>query len=269
LNVALLRNEFSLRYQPIVDMRTGQVTAAEVLIRWNHPHHGVLLPVEFISIAEESGLIQPIGQWVLREACLQAREWIRPQNPFQSISVNVSAREFNSKTFLDDALATLSATGLDPHHLELELTETAVMRDVTATSHILAAMSAQGVRFAMDDFGTGYSSLNHLMLFPINTLKIDKSFVQDVLTNGHAANIVSAIVGLSHSLNLQAVAEGVETAEQLKFLQARGCDGVQGNYFSRPLTQREFQALLDTNGAPLESKVKALRPRLFGKATKA
>jgi diguanylate cyclase (GGDEF)-like protein/PAS domain S-box-containing protein len=262
LDDALARNEFVLRYQPIVDLRTAQVTGAEALIRWNHPQRGLIAPADFIWIAEESGLIEPIGQWVLREACLQARAWVQPGRPFNTISVNVSAREFNSRTFLDKVRAILDSSGMDPSHLEIELTETSVMRDVTATSHVLEALSTQGVRFAMDDFGTGYSSLNHLMLFPINTLKIDKCFVQDVLTNAHAANIVSAIVGLSHSLNLTVVGEGVESADQLRFLQTRGCDAAQGHYLYQPMTGQEFHELLLFGNARLKHRVDdAPRPR--------
>ncbi|HWG68786.1 MAG TPA: EAL domain-containing protein [Steroidobacteraceae bacterium] len=262
LDEALARNEFVLRYQPIVDLHSAQVTGAEVLIRWNHPQLGLIGPAEFIWIAEESGLIEPIGQWVLRESCLEARAWVQPGAPFKTISVNVSAREFNSKTFLDGVRATLESSGMDPRHLEIELTETSVMRDVTATSHVLEALSAQGVRFAMDDFGTGYSSLNHLMLFPINTLKIDKCFVQDVPANAHAANIVCAIVGLSHSLNLTVVGEGVESADQLSFLQARGCDAAQGHFLCKPMTGPEFHELLLSGDTRLKQRVEdARRPR--------
>ena len=170
--------------------------------------------------------IVPIGTWVLREACTQTCAWISEGLPIERVSVNVSAVEFNRKAFLDGVRNVLKDTGLEPWRLEIELTETAVMRDVTATSHVLEELSADGVRFAMDDFGTGYSSLNHLMLFPIDALKIDKSFVQDVRTNANAATIVTAIVQLGQSLELEVIAEGIETAEQFKFLALRGCDGV-------------------------------------------
>jgi diguanylate cyclase (GGDEF)-like protein/PAS domain S-box-containing protein len=241
---ALDRHEFVLRYQPIVDLSTAEITGAEALIRWQHPERGLILPTQFISIAEDSGLIESLGQWVLREACLQARTWVDLGLRFHHISVNVSALEFNNKRYLENVRLVLDDVGLEPQYLELELTETALMRDVTATSHVMEALGAQGVRFAMDDFGTGYSSLSHLLLFRMNTLKIDKSFVQDVLTNAHAATIVSAVISLGRSLDLQLIAEGVETAEQLNFLRSRGCNRGQGYYFSKPATAEQFRNLL-------------------------
>jgi EAL domain-containing protein (putative c-di-GMP-specific phosphodiesterase class I) len=176
---------------------------------------------------------------VQREACTHARDWIAAGLPIERVSVNVSAVEFNRKAFLDSVRNVLKDTGLEPWRLEIELTETAVMRDVMATSHVLEELSADGVRFAMDDFGTGYSSLNHLMLFPIDTLKIDKSFVQDVRSNANAATIVTAILQLGQSLGLEVIAEGIETADQLRFLAQRGCDAGQGYYFAPPITALE------------------------------
>ncbi len=239
LNEALIRKEFVLHYQPTYNLHTSEVKSVEALIRWQRPSHGLVTPSHFISIAEDSGLIESIGQWVLREACTQARDWIGTGLPIERVSVNVSAVEFNRKAFLDGVRTVLKETGLEPRRLEIELTETAVMRDVMATSHVLEELSADGVRFAMDDFGTGYSSLNHLMLFPIDTLKIDKSFVQDVLTNANAATIVTAIVQLGQSLELEVIAEGIETDEQLRFLALRGCDSGQGYYFGPPVTAIE------------------------------
>ena len=239
LNEALIRKEFVLHYQPTYDLQTSEVKSVEALIRWQRPSHGLVTPSHFISIAEDSGLIESIGQWVLREACTQARAWIGAGLPIDRVSVNVSAVEFNRKAFLDGVRTVLKETGLEPRRLEIELTETAVMRDVMATSHVLEELSADGVRFAMDDFGTGYSSLNHLMLFPIDTLKIDKSFVQDVLTNANAATIVTAIAQLGQSLELEVIAEGIETDEQLRFLALRGCDSGQGYYFGPPVSAIE------------------------------
>ncbi|MGC2031386.1 MAG: EAL domain-containing protein [Steroidobacteraceae bacterium] len=239
LNEALIRKEFVLHYQPTYNLHTSEVKSVEALIRWQRPSHGLVTPSHFISIAEDSGLIESIGQWVLREACTQARDWIGTGLPIERVSVNVSAVEFNRKAFLDGVRTVLKETGLEPRRLEIELTETAVMRDVMATSHVLEELSADGVRFAMDDFGTGYSSLNHLMLFPIDTLKIDKSFVQDVLTNANAATIVTAIVQLGQSLELEVIAEGIETDEQLRFLALRGCDSGQGYYFGPPVSAIE------------------------------
>jgi diguanylate cyclase (GGDEF)-like protein/PAS domain S-box-containing protein len=239
LNEALIHKEFVLHYQPTYNLHTSEVKSVEALIRWQRPSQGLVTPSHFISIAEDSGLIESIGQWVLREACTQARDWIGAGLPIERVSVNVSAVEFNRKAFLDGVRTVLKETGLEPRRLEIELTETAVMRDVMATSHVLEELSADGVRFAMDDFGTGYSSLNHLMLFPIDTLKIDKSFVQDVLTNANAATIVTAIVQLGQSLELEVIAEGIETDEQLRFLALRGCDSGQGYYFGPPVSAIE------------------------------
>jgi diguanylate cyclase (GGDEF)-like protein/PAS domain S-box-containing protein len=239
MSEALIRKEFVLHYQPTYDLHTSDIKGIEALIRWQRPSYGLVMPGHFISIAEDSGLIESIGQWVLREACTQTRAWISGGLPIERVSVNVSAVEFNRKAFLDGVRNVLKDTGLEPWRLEIELTETAVMRDVMATSHVLEELSADGVRFAMDDFGTGYSSLNHLMLFPIDTLKIDKSFVQDVRTNANAATIVTAIVQLGQSLELEVIAEGIETAEQFKFLALRGCDAGQGYYFGPPVSATE------------------------------
>ncbi|MHB8478343.1 MAG: putative bifunctional diguanylate cyclase/phosphodiesterase [Steroidobacteraceae bacterium] len=250
LNEALIRKEFVLHYQPTYNLHTSELKSVEALIRWQRPAHGLVAPGHFISIAEDSGLIESIGQWVLREACTQARAWIGAGLPIERVSVNVSAVEFNRKAFLDGVRAVLKETGLEPWRLEIELTETAVMRDVMATSHVLEELSADGVRFAMDDFGTGYSSLNHLMLFPIDTLKIDKSFVQDVLTNANAATIVTAIVQLGQSLELEVIAEGIETDEQLRFLTLRGCDSGQGLYLGPPVSAAEVSRQFEPRRLP-------------------
>ena len=236
LSEALHREEFVLHYQPTYNLHTSELKSVEALIRWQRPAHGLVAPVHFISIAEDSGLIGSIGKWVLREACAQLRTWLDASLPIDRISVNVSALEFNRGGFLDNVRRVLKETGLDPWRLEIELTETAVMRDVIATSHVLEELSSDGVRFAMDDFGTGYSSLNHLMLFPIDTLKIDKSFVQDVRSNANAATIVTAIVQLGRSLELEVIAEGIETAEQLGFLASGGCLSGQGYFFGPPVS---------------------------------
>jgi diguanylate cyclase (GGDEF)-like protein/PAS domain S-box-containing protein len=245
LNEALIRKEFVLHYQPTYNLLTSEVKSVEALIRWQRPAHGLVPPSHFISIAEDSGLIESIGQWVLREACTEARSWISDGLPIERVSVNVSAVEFNRKTFLNSVRSVLKDTGLDPWRLEIELTETAVMRDVIATSHVLEELSSEGVRFAMDDFGTGYSSLNHLMLFPIDTLKIDRAFVQDVRSNANAATIVTAIVQLGQSLELEVIAEGIETAEQLRFLALRGCHAGQGYYFGAPVDGSDLRKHFD------------------------
>jgi len=241
MSEALAREEFVLHYQPTYNLHTSAVKGVEALIRWQRPAHGLVPPGHFISIAEDAGLIEAIGQWVLHKACNQARAWIMEGLPVERVSVNISALEFNCKTFPDSVRNVLKDTGLDPWRLELELTETAVMRDVIATSHVLEELSAEGVRFAMDDFGTGYSSLNHLLLFPIDTLKIDKSFVQDVRSNSNAATIVTAIVQLGQSLEMEVIAEGIETADQMRFLALRGCDAGQGYFFGAPVGANEVR----------------------------
>ncbi|HEV7614280.1 MAG TPA: EAL domain-containing protein [Steroidobacteraceae bacterium] len=249
MSEALTREEFVLHYQPTYNLHTSEAKGVEALIRWQRPAHGLIAPGHFISIAEDAGLIEAIGQWVLHQACYQARAWIDEGLSVDRVSVNISALEFNCKTFSDSVRNVLKNTGLDPWRLELELTETAVMRDVIATSHVLAELSADGVRFAMDDFGTGYSSLNHLLLFPIDTLKIDKSFVQDVRSNANAATIVTAIVQLGQSLEMEVIAEGIETAEQLRFLAMRGCLAGQGYYFGPPVGADEVRKHLQPRRA--------------------
>jgi len=250
LRNALERNEFILDYQPIVDIGSSEIVGAEALIRWQHPDRGLVFPTQFIAIAEDAGLIGAIGQWVLREACLQARSWLDLGLDLRQMSVNISAIEFNNKDFAGNVCAILDEVGLEPRYLEIELTETALMRDVTATSQVMEMLGQRGVRFAMDDFGTGYSSLSHLLLFRMNTLKIDRSFVQDVLTNAHAATIVTAVIGLGESLDLNLIAEGVETAEQARFLQSRGCGLAQGYYFCKPASAARVSALFKQRVAP-------------------
>jgi diguanylate cyclase (GGDEF)-like protein/PAS domain S-box-containing protein len=244
LRHALGRGEFALEYQPKVDLVSGAITGVEALIRWRHPSRGVVPPLEFIQIAEDCGLIVQIGQWVLRTACLQAQTWLAAGIRFGSIAVNISAVEFRNDGFFEDVCAILEYTGLEPRYLELELTETAVMRNFDATSTVLRSLSAMGIRIAVDDFGTGYSNLSYLKRFPINTLKLDKSFVHDIPANADIATIVRSVIHMGQSLHLQVVAEGVENAEQLKFLQAYNCAEGQGYYFSKPLDPSECQALI-------------------------
>jgi diguanylate cyclase (GGDEF)-like protein/PAS domain S-box-containing protein len=244
LRHALDRREFVLEYQPKVDLVSGAITGVEALIRWRHPSRGVLPPLEFIQIAEDCGLIVQIGQWVLRTACLQARAWLAAGIRFGTVAVNISAVEFRNDKFLQDLCGILESTGLEPRYLELELTETAVMRDFEATSAVLQSLSAMGIRIAVDDFGTGYSNLSMLNRFPINTLKLDKSFVHDIPENANIATIVRSVIHMGQSLHLTVVAEGVENAEQLKFLQAYHCAEGQGYYFSKPVDPAACQALI-------------------------
>jgi diguanylate cyclase (GGDEF)-like protein/PAS domain S-box-containing protein len=244
LRRALERREFELHYQPKIDIRTGAITGAEALIRWTHPTRGQVSPADFIPIAEDSALILPIGRWVLRQACEQARAWRDAGLPATPMAVNVSAMEFQHEGFLQGLSDTLQESGWDPALLELELTESVLMKHVEATIELLHALRASGVRVALDDFGTGYSSLSYLRRFPIDSLKIDRSFVRHIANGPADAAIVSAVISMAQSLKLRVVAEGVETLQELQFLQARDCDEVQGYYFSRPLPAAQFAKLL-------------------------
>jgi diguanylate cyclase (GGDEF)-like protein/PAS domain S-box-containing protein len=246
LHRALERREFELNYQPIIQIKSGQVTGVEALIRWRHPERGLIPPAEFIPIAESCGLIVPIGRWVLREACMQAREWQKAALPHIRVAVNISSVEFRDKDFLTNLQATLIETGLEPCNLELELTEGVLMQHVESTALVLGELSAMGVQLAVDDFGTGYSSLSYLSQFPINSLKIDKSFVQRITSEYDDAPIIKAVINMGRSLKQRVTAEGVETREQLAFLQSQGCDEGQGYYFSYPVVAEQFARLLET-----------------------
>ena len=246
LRRALERQELILHYQPKVELSTRRITGAEALIRWNHPTRGLVLPTQFISVAEDCGLIQPIGRWVLREACRQAQAWAEAGLPALTMAVNVSAIEFRHDTFLEGIFSTLSETGLDPHRLELELTESVLVKQAESTASILQALREKGVQVAIDDFGTGYSSLSYLRKFPVDALKIDQSFVRQISNGGDNTIIVTAIIALARSLKLRVVAEGVETAEELAFLRALQCDEVQGYFFGRPVPPDQFAGLLKT-----------------------
>jgi diguanylate cyclase (GGDEF)-like protein/PAS domain S-box-containing protein len=244
LRYALERKEFTLQYQPKVDLRTGRITGAEALIRWTHPTRGSVSPAQFIPVAEDCGLIVPIGNWVLREACRQTRAWAFAGLPALTMAVNVSAMEFRQESFLEGIFAALRETGLDPKSLELELTESVLMKRAESAASVLRELRASGVRVAVDDFGTGYSSLSYLRKFPIDALKIDQSFVREVTTIADDSTIVSAIISMGRSLNLRVIAEGVETLGELEFLQAHQCDEAQGYYFSRPVPPEQFAKLL-------------------------
>jgi diguanylate cyclase (GGDEF)-like protein len=243
LHHALEQHEFVLHYQPKVNLETGAITGAEALLRWQQSDHLLVYPEQFVSVAEDCGLILPIGKWVLREACRQTQAWLQAGLDLGEIAVNVSAVEFHGKDFLADIRAILNDTGLDPHHLELEMTESGLMQDAQQTTAILHALKDLGVQIAIDDFGTGYSSLSYLRRFPIDTLKIDQSFVQDI--DGEA--IVSAIIAMGMSLKQRVVAEGIETQQQLAFLLSHRCAEGQGYFFSTPVTAEKFATLLATN----------------------
>jgi len=246
LRGALEREEFVLHYQPKVNLDTGEITGVEALIRWRHPDRGLLPPTQFVPIAEDCGLILPIGRWVLREACRQARGWQEAGLPFIRISVNVSAAEFRATTFLAEVSASLKETGLEARYLDLELTESALMLRAESSAAILHSLKAMGVHLAVDDFGTGYSSLSYLQRFPIDILKIDKSFVHQITGDLDDSPIVGAIINMGKSLKQRVIAEGVETEQQLAFLQGQHCLEGQGYLFSQPLPAAQLAHLLQT-----------------------
>ena len=265
LRRALERQEFAVHYQPKVSLKTGEITGAEALLRWTHPVRGPIPPGQFIPIAEDCGLIRPIGNWILREACRQARVWLDAGLPLASMAVNISAVQFRNENFLQGVFSTLEETGLDPKYLELELTESVLMKHAESTEVILKTLRARGVQLAVDDFGTGYSSLSYLRRFAIDALKIDQSFVRQITTTPSETTIVTAVISMGRSLNLRVVAEGVETTEELAFLQAHQCDQAQGYYFSRPVAAPQFADLLGTQCA--RSSLSPLGP--FARAASA
>jgi diguanylate cyclase (GGDEF)-like protein/PAS domain S-box-containing protein len=247
LRRALEHAEFTLHYQPKIDLQTHCITGVEALLRWAHPEWGLVHPERFIAVAEECGLIVPIGHWVLREACLQAGRWLDAGIGTVSIAINVSAVEFRQREFFDQALAIFQETGVDPRCVQLELTETVLMRDVDTSAALLARFKEIGVKIAVDDFGTGYSSLSYLSQFPIDVLKIDQSFVRAIdATAGKNGAIVGAVIDMGKNLHQRVVAEGVEDEEQLAFLKAHECNEAQGYLFSRPLDAALMQTLFNT-----------------------
>ena len=261
LRYALERKEFLMHYQLKMDLKTGHITGAEALIRWQHPDRGLIDPLQFIAIAEDCGLMVPIGRWVLRESCRQAKEWHDAGLPRVGLAVNVSAVEFRSHDFLEGVRTILEETCLEARYLELELTESVLMQHAEFAAPALQKLKAMGVRLAIDDFGTGYSSLSYLRQFPIDTLKVDKSFVQGISGDADGATLLSAVISMGKSLRHHVIAEGLETAEQLAFLQDHNCDEAQGYYFSRPLSGPDFSKLL-TQGASSAICREPIRPTL-------
>ena len=252
LRHALERHEFTLYYQPKINLLSGAITGVEALIRWQHPVRGLVSPAQFIPVAEECGFIVPIGRWVLREACEQIRRWQRDGFPILRIAVNISPVELRATDFVAKVRDILAETGLDPHCLEFELTETSLMQDSRTTVEVLRELKEIGVLLALDDFGTGYSSLSYVKRFPIDTLKIDQSFVRDLATDADDASIVSAVISMGKSLHMRVVAEGVETRDQLEFLREHSCPFAQGYFFSPPVIAEELGQLL-ARGAALPS----------------
>jgi EAL domain-containing protein (putative c-di-GMP-specific phosphodiesterase class I) len=251
LRRALDRDELLLHYQPKIDASSGRIVGAEALLRWKHPELGLVSPAQFIPLAEETGLIKPIGEWVLATACRQNRQWQDAGHAALPISVNMSAANFRAGNLPELVDRALAASRLAPGLLELEMTESLLMHNVEETTELLHRLKAAGVRLSIDDFGTGYSSLSYLKRFPLDVLKIDRSFVTDVATNPGDKAITSAIVALARSLDLGVVAEGVETLVQADLLQSLGCHVMQGFYYSRPVAPAEFETLLATRGGTI------------------
>ena len=250
LRTALEKNQFELYYQPQVDAASGRVIGMESLIRWFHPDRGLVSPMEFIPVAEEMGLIVPIGEWVLHQACHRASEWNAAGHKDLKVSVNVSANQFKDPGFKASIVSALLSSSLAPRNLLLEITESMLMGDIDQLADLLREIKSLGVSFSLDDFGTGYSSLSYLKKFPISELKIDRSFLLEVPANNDDNSIVRAIIAMAHSLGQVVVAEGVEEIEQLEFLRQHDCDIIQGYYYSKPLSQPEFSDYL---AAQLES----------------
>ena len=253
LRRAIKRQEFTLHYQPKVDIASGTIIGAEALVRWNDPQQGMIHPIDFLSIAEECGLIVAIGGWVLKEVCDQMKAWLKEGYRILPVSINISAAELKHKYFLSSINQVLQETGLPPYYLELEFTETILMRDAELSISILESLKAIGVQLSIDDFGTGYSSLSYLQRFPVDTLKIDKSFMRDLTGESDNATIVSAIIAMGRNLKQRVLAEGVETAEQLAFLRTHRCTEAQGHYLSMPLPANEFAKIMTNNLLPVLS----------------
>ena len=247
LRRALQNQEFLLHYQPKVSVDSLEITGVEALVRWHHPQLGLISPAEFIPLAEDTGLIIPIGQWVLKEACLQNKRWQNQGFARMRMAVNISARQLHDQAFADTVIRTLRETDLEPEYLELELTESSIMQNVELAANVLSRLKAMGIYCSIDDFGTGFSSLASLKRLPINALKIDKSFVSEAPSEPDDAALVLAIITLAHNLRLKVIAEGVETEEQLRLLHLLRCDEIQGGLFSKPLPADALESLLDSH----------------------
>jgi EAL domain-containing protein (putative c-di-GMP-specific phosphodiesterase class I) len=246
LRRAIDRNELMLHYQPLVSLQTGVAIGVEALVRWKHPELGIVSPGEFIPLAEETGLIVPLTRWILRTACTQMREWQKAGTDLETVSVNVSAYRFNDSDLPGSIADALNSCGLDGSHLCVELTESVMMESAEDTIATLQALKKLGIKISIDDFGTGYSSLSYLKRLPIDTLKIDQSFVRNVAAETDDAAIASLITSMAHNLNLSVVAEGVETEAQRESLKSKGCDVIQGYLISRPLPPAELTEFLES-----------------------
>jgi len=248
LRRGLEREEFVLHYQPQVSIGTGEIVGMEALVRWQHPERGLVPPAEFLLVAEETGLIGPLDEWVLRTACAQNAAWQRAGHTPMPVAVNVSACQFQGGDLLDTVTQVLEETGMNPQYLQFEITEGAAMRDADSTITTLNQLRQMGIRIAIDDFGIGHSSLSYLSRFPIDVLKIDRSFVDDLSTDPNDAAIASTIIAMAKTLSLKVIAEGVETEDQLAFLKEQGCDEMQGFLFGEPVPAEEFEEFLKRDG---------------------
>jgi EAL domain-containing protein (putative c-di-GMP-specific phosphodiesterase class I) len=257
LRSALAKEQLFLMYQPQVDIPTGKITGLEALLRWQHPELGLVPPDRFIRIAENSGLIVPIGEWVLRTACSQARKWQEDGLPVVSVAVNVSAVQFRQENFGEVIRKVLRETGLPPQHLELELTESLLLTNADLMLAVIRELRAIGVTLAIDDFGTGYSCFSYLRQFQVSKLKIDRTFIRDVAVNPDDAAITAAIISMAKSLHLKVIAEGVEDEAQMSFLRAHQCDEIQGYYFSKPLTVDKVADKLRGHGPEPQARAQA------------
>jgi len=249
LRRGLDREEFILHYQPVVGLRSGRIEGWEALVRWRHPERGLVPPLDFISLAEETGLIVPLGKWVLEEACRQAGEWTRkyPATPKRLMNVNISARQFQHRDLITTVLNALRMAGMAPDALKLEITESIMMKDPVASLEAMKTFRSMDIHLVIDDFGTGYSSLSYLKRFPVDTLKVDKSFVDGLGKDPESTAIVTAVISLAKSLGMRVTAEGIETLDQMEHLQRLDCDQGQGYHFSRPLTAQAAEELLASN----------------------
>lgn len=249
LRYALERNELELYFQPVIKMPSMKMESMEVLLRWQHPKHGFVPPTKFIALAEESGLIVSIGKWVLKTACLQIKEWQKQGYQVPSLAINLSARQFRDQNLIVSIAHVINEIGVEARFLTLEITESMIVENVDKVTQTLNQLKQMGLEIAIDDFGTGYSSLSYLKRFPIKTLKIDRAFVEDILTDPSDNAIVSAIIAIAKSLEMDVIAEGVETLDQLNLLMKHGCQRFQGYYFSKPLPAQEMEnnlkAMLD------------------------
>ena len=253
LRRAIDNNDLELHYQPQVDLSNGKIIGLEALVRWNHKHRGLISPIHFIPLAEETGLIEPLGEWVMRHACERFYAWIKNGTHLGKIAVNLSARQFRQKNFEQTVVNVLMESCLPPEYLELEITESSAMENAAEAVDMLNGLSKMGLSISIDDFGTGYSSLTYLKRFPIQKLKIDKSFIKDIDTEKSDAAIAKSIIDLAHNMSLQVIAEGVERPTQLRWLQEKGCDQVQGYYYSKPLSEEKLMAFISSDKVKKDS----------------